>query len=215
MDSHTWLVFIGLAAVSTAVPGPAVLFVLSQGLAHGRRQALFGVLGVLAADLGYLIASASGVSALLLASYELFFVIKWVGAAYLTFLGLKAVLGAWRHEPKPGQATAARTSTAGAAFVSGFVMHASNPKALLYFGTLVPQFLEPSRPLMAQLTLIALAHLSTAFLVMAAYAVLSGGFSRLAKRPVFTRYVNLSSGLLLITAGAGMALLRRAGGAAR
>jgi homoserine/homoserine lactone efflux protein len=92
----TWRVWIAFFVIETALcltPGPAVLFVLSQALTRGTLKTLWAIAGIIAANSFYFIVSASGVSAILMASYDLFFAIKWLGAAYLVWLGVSAFLG--------------------------------------------------------------------------------------------------------------------------
>ena len=207
MDMQTWLLYVSVSALAIAVPGPAILYVLSQGLTHGAWRSLTGTLGVMTADAMYLLLSCTGIGAILVASYEVFSVIKWVGACYLVFLGVRAIIAAFRsHESFQLHAV---EDTGGRSFINGFVLHAANPKALLYFGTLVPQFIHTDAPFVPQMLLLAITHLAVAFTVMGGYGLMAGRLARYARRPRFARGLNLASGSLLITAGAGMALIRR------
>ena len=92
----TWQVWSAFVLIETALcltPGPAVLLVLSQSLTRGTSKTIWSISGILAANTSYFIVSATGVGALLLASYDLFFAIKWLGAVYLVWLGVGAFLG--------------------------------------------------------------------------------------------------------------------------
>lgn len=207
MDAQTWIFFVLVSGMAIAVPGPAVFYVLSQGLAQGAWRSLTGTLGVMTADAMYLLFSCTGIGAILVASYEVFSVIKWVGTLYLIFLGIRALAAAFRREGS--MAISAAAGTPGRSFVNGFILHAANPKALLYFGTLVPQFIHTDAPFVPQMLLLAATHLAVAFVVMGGYGLMAGRLARYARRPRFARGLNLASGSLLITAGAGMALIRR------
>lgn len=208
----SWMLFVLVAALAAAVPGPAVLFVISQGLSKGVRQGFLASFGILAADAMYLVLSSTGLHAILLASYRLFACIKWVGAVYVTILGVKAIVaalckpGSFAPSSVQGSAEPARRT-----FAHGFVLHASNPKALLYFSTLVPQFLRSDEPLVPQLAVLGATHLATAFFVLSLYGVLAAQLIRLGQPAVLSRYLGFASGFLLLGAGAGMALIPERG----
>lgn len=159
------------------------------------------------ADAMYLLLSCAGIGAVLVASYEVFSVIKWVGALYLVFLGIRALAAAIRSEAS--MMVQAAESTSGKSFMNGFILHAANPKALLYFGTLMPQFIQTDAPFVPQMLLLSVTHLAVAFTVIGGYGLMAGRLAPCARRPSFARGLNLASGSLLITAGAGMALIRR------
>lgn len=147
MTVETWVAFTVLETLLCLVPGPAVLFVLGQGVAQGPRTAVAASVGILAANAGYFAVSATGLGALLLASYGVFFAIKWLGVGYLVWLGLRALLA------RPAALAVARARPAGAWRVlrRGFLVQAANPKTILFFGALLPQFVDPSGNVAAQM----------------------------------------------------------------
>ena len=194
-----WLV----SLVSTATPGPAVLYVTTRGMAGGLRPALLASLGVLAADGVYILLSITGLTTILVASFELFTLIKWVGVVYLVYLGAKLILNGLRASgPTPADT---RVPLRPQAFVGGFLLHAANPKALLYFGSLVPQFVNPSQPLGPQLAAMTVIHLATAAGVLATYSLLSARFRRTGAGLRVRRAFNVASGSLLIGGGISLA----------
>jgi homoserine/homoserine lactone efflux protein len=207
----TWQVWSAFFVIETALcltPGPAVLFVLSQALTRGTLKTLWAIGGIIAANTFYFIVSATGVGAILLASYDLFSAIKWLGAAYLVWLGVSAFFG------KSKALAVHRGETAAVAnsrlFLNGIVLQLSNPKALVFFTALLPQFINPHAAIIPQVAILALTSVVIEFLVQTFYAILAGRASHLAAEPRFARITERVSGTLLIGAGIGMAALRRA-----
>jgi threonine/homoserine/homoserine lactone efflux protein len=207
----TWQVWSAFFLVETALcltPGPAVLLVLSQALTRGAPKAVRSIGGILAANTVYFILSATGVGAILMASYDLFFAIKWLGAAYLVWLGVGAFLGRSKTlSIRAGDATPVHGTRL---FLNGFVLQMSNPKALVFFTALVPQFINPHTALWPQVAILALTSVAIEFFVQLFYAVLAGRAGHLAAQPRFARLTDRVAGTLLIGAGIGMAALRRA-----
>ena len=207
----SWGVWALFAVTETALcftPGPAVLLVLSQGLARGTASSVWSNLGILAGNTMYFVLSGTGLGAALLASYELFSVIRWVGAAYLVWLGIAAFVG--RSLVFSVSRSPAVPARRGRIFVNGFVLQASNPKALVFFTALLPQFIDPHGSVLTQVTILAVTSVLIEFCVLLAYGALAGRFTELAKRPRFARLANRIAGSMLIGAGIGMARLRRA-----
>ena len=137
--------FCAAALLLIVTPGPAVLFIVARSLEHGRRGGLVSALGVATGGLVHVAAAALGLSALVLSSALAFSVVKWAGAGYLVFLGLRTLFG-----PAPA-AAAARTATAPApdlrrTFGQGVVVNILNPKTALFFLAFLPQFVDVRRP---------------------------------------------------------------------
>lgn len=208
MSWQVWTTFAILETVLCFTPGPAVLLVLSQALSRGTGRAVFSIVGIIAANSVYFLLSATGVGAILLASYDLFFAIKWIGVAYLVWLGLNEIFGT----PSLSVIRPADDTCADAArmFRKGFILQMSNPKALVFFTALVPQFLNPHAPLAMQVAILAVTSMLIEFVVQLFYAALAGRFSHLAAEPRFAKITNRVAGTLLIAAGAGMAALKKA-----
>jgi homoserine/homoserine lactone efflux protein len=205
---QVWLAFAVLETVLCLTPGPAVLLVLSQALSRGTAKTVWAILGILTANTAYFIVSASGLGAILAASYDIFFAIKWIGAAYLVWLGLNEIFGA--HAQLAIAPADAKRRLAGPMFVRGFALQMSNPKALVFFTALVPQFRNPHAALVPQIAILAVTSMVIEFGVQIFYAALAGRFTHLATRPRFAAIANRVTGSLLIAAGIGMAALRRA-----
>ena len=204
MTLATWAFFVLTETVLCLTPGPAVLFVISQALKHGSLKSLWANAGILSGNTLYFALSATGVGALLLASHRLFIGIKWAGAAYLIFLGVKTFLD------RGGARLDAPTTLSGPVgsrlLLRGFAVQAANPKALVFFTALLPQFINPTAPVAVQLLILGVSSLFVEFLILAGYGILAGRASSLAGQPRFARATNRVSGGLLIAAGAGLAL---------
>ena len=205
----TWASFSAFAVAMTAlcvVPGPAVLLVLSQSLSHGWAKAVWSILGITAAGTAWFVLSATGIGAVLTASYRLFFAIKWIGVAYLLWLGIATFFRTSRLATlKP----AAGSASAGRLVAGGFVLQMANPNVLLFFTAFLPQFIDPHASLLPQIGILAAATAVIELAVQLFYAALADRFRRLAAAPRFARIAERISGSLLIVAGLGMAAMRR------
>jgi threonine/homoserine/homoserine lactone efflux protein len=206
-NMNTLAIFFFVSLVSTATPGPAVFYVTSQGMFGGMRSGLPAALGILAADFLYIALSVTGLSAMLAASYELFTLLKWAGAVYLIYLGARLLRSTFSKSTD----TAPTLVPVGyrSSFLSGFALHAANPKALLYFGSLVPQFVNSTQPLGPQLASLAGIHLLTAAGVLLTYAALSSHLRGYEVRVRMNRAFKVVAGSSLVGAGVSMALLRK------
>ena len=206
----TWQIWSAFVLVETALcltPGPAVLLVLSQALSRGAPKAVWSITGILAANTVYFILSATGVGAILLASYDLFFAIKWIGAAYLIWLGVSAFLG--KSKALSIRAADPKEVPGGRLFLNGFVLQMANPKVIVFFTALLPQFINPHAAIVPQVAILAVTSIVIEFFVQLFYAVLAGRAAHLAAQPRFARITDRVAGSLLIGAGIGMAALRR------
>jgi threonine/homoserine/homoserine lactone efflux protein len=207
MTWSTWFMFFVVETALCFTPGPAVLLVLSQALTRGSAKAVWSIGGIIAANTVYFVLSATGIGAILMASYELFFAIKWVGAAYLVWLGVTAFFGKSKVM-SVGRGAQAPVSSA-RLFLNGFILQMANPKALVFFTALLPQFINPKAAVIPQVVILALTSVVVEFLVQLFYAVLAGRVTHLATQPRFAAITNRIAGSLLVGAGIGMAAIRR------
>ena len=148
MDFHVWLAFASASVALLLIPGPTVLLVLSYAISQGRRVAVATAAGVALGDLIAITTSLAGLGALVLASATLFTVLKWIGAAYLVYLGIKL----FRSAPQASLGALEKTGDASPAmvFTHAAVVTTLNPKSIVFFIAFVPQFLNPSAPLIPQ-----------------------------------------------------------------
>ena len=209
MSWHTLGLFLVTAFVISATPGPNMLLAMSLGLRFGVRRAAWGGFGMVAALTALATASVLGLGALLAASEPAFLTVKWLGVAYLMWLGYTT----WRAPVEavhPSDAAPVYASgSAGRLFVRGALVAFSNPKALVFMAALFPQFIEPDRPLLPQFTALVGVMAVVEFGWIMAYAA---GGQTIAARLSSTsavRSLNRVTGGLMIGAGGLLALARR------
>ncbi|EUB95940.1 Lysine exporter protein (LYSE/YGGA) [Rhizobium sp. CF080] len=201
MSLEHWLAFVAASSVLLAIPGPTILLVISYALSHGRKVASATVAGVALGDFTAMTASMLGLGALLATSAALFTVLKWVGAAYLIYLGIKL----WRA---PVSERAAEVSEAEVAsvkplkiFLHTYVVTALNPKSIVFFVAFLPQFLDLSQPLFFQMAVFEVTFLVLATLNATLYGVLASMARNTIRKPKVQRIVNRTGGSLMIGAG--------------
>ncbi|CDZ72124.1 PimT protein [Neorhizobium galegae bv. orientalis] len=201
MSLEHWLAFVAASSVLLAIPGPTILLVISYALSHGRKVASATVAGVALGDFTAMTASMLGLGALLATSAALFTVLKWVGAAYLIYLGIKL----WRA---PVSERAAEVSEAEVAsvkplkiFLHTYVVTALNPKSIVFFVAFLPQFLDLSQPLFFQMVVFELTFLVLATLNATLYGLLASMARNTIRKPKVQQIVNRTGGSLMIGAG--------------
>ncbi len=200
-----WLAFVAASAVLLAIPGPTVLLVIAYALGHGRRAAGSTVAGVALGDFTAMTASLVGLGALLAASAELFTALRWVGAAYLIYLGVKLWRARVADMVVDAMAPAARP---GRILLHAYAVTALNPKSIVFFIAFLPQFLDGGRALVPQLAIFEASFLTLATANALGYALLASAARRTIRQPRVQRVVNRAGGTLLIGAGALAAVWR-------
>lgn len=204
VDPHTYLLFLGAMALLAWTPGPANLFAVATGLQRGPRAALIGVLGMNAATLVWFGAAALGLGALVAAFPDQFRWIAIAGGLYVAWLGLAALAASMRAQT---ELKAMRAAAPGAAFRDGFAVQIANPKAILFFTAVLPPFIDPARPIAAQLAMFALATIGMDLISMSAYGLAGGALSARMAEPRFRAGFQAMVGMLLLIAAA-LILLR-------
>jgi homoserine/homoserine lactone efflux protein len=206
MTLDVWVAFAVLETLLCLTPGPAVLFVVSTSLSRGPRAALGGAWGIVACNTFYFLLSALGVAAVILASSQLFTALKWIGATYLVWIGVRMLIARTRIETAVAEP---RARSPLAALVRGFGVQAANPKALAFFVALLPQFIDVHEPVPAQVAILAITSVVIEFTVLAGYTWASARAGEYAGR-YWTGWLTRVSGGLLVAAGARLALTRAA-----
>jgi threonine/homoserine/homoserine lactone efflux protein len=206
------LAFSALCVVLVIIPGPAVMLVLKSAIARGRGPALLTALGVLAADLVWAAASVAGVTALLVSSQIAFDVVRYLGAAYLVYLGIRLLL-ARAALPSPEQsATAAgagRPRSRWHAFREGLISDLSNPKTVIVFTSVIPQFIgHGARP--AGTLVLGVVFAVIGFLSLTAYALVFSAAAKALRDARVIRATLRAGGAILAGFGVGLAVERPA-----
>lgn len=201
MELHLYLTYLLATVVVLVVPGPTVMLVTSYGLTHGRRVALATAAGVVCGDATAMTCSLLGVSAVLAASAMLFTALKWLGACYLLWLGVKMWHSASSAACMPESEVVPAVSLRRAAG-HAFAVTATNPKGIVFFTAFLPQFVNHTAPLTQQFALLCGTFLILGFANAFCYAQLAARMGRLARRPRVMRWVRRTSGGVLIAAGA-------------
>jgi len=204
MTIELWLAFVAAASIMLIIPGPTITLVVSYALGEGRRAALATVVGVALGDFTALVVSLVGLGAVLAASATLFTILKWIGAAYLVYLGIRL----WRSDPAADGPMAKTARSQGAMLGHAFTVTALNPKGMVFFAAFLPQFIRTDAPVAPQLAILGATFLILATLNAAGYALLAGRLRETIRRPTVLKAVNRVGGGVLVGAGIAIALRR-------
>lgn len=205
MDIHLWLAFAAASTALLMIPGPTVLLVLSYALSKGRSVAVASALGVATGDLIAMTASLAGLGALVMASATVFTVLKWVGAVYLVWMGIKLL----RSAPTEGLALPRQEVSANGVFRHAAMVTALNPKSIAFFVAFVPQFLRSDAPFVPQCAILVVTFVTLAGLNALIYAVLADRMRQAIARPAVLTWLTRAGGAALIGMGVATAVLRR------
>ncbi|WP_165982607.1 LysE family translocator [Dankookia rubra] len=207
-DPSQFALFLAAALLLAVTPGPGIFYVAARSLAGGREEGIASSLGTGLGGTVHVLAGALGVSAIVLASAELFTLLKLAGAAYLVWLGLCAILAARRDAlaPEPTPALGSRR-----AFREGVVVEALNPKTAAFFLAFVPQFVDPTQGQVAvQFAVLGLLSVLLNTLADIVVAIAGGSIRQGAStRPGLVRRLRAASGGAMIALGLGLVFVRR------
>ena len=214
MPSLTTFGLCALASLALLViPGPAVLFIVTRSVEHGRRVGLASVVGVHLGTLVHVGAAAAGLSALLVSSATAFSVVKYVGAAYLICLGLHRLVS---RPAAPEVDPLARAGSVRAALAQGAVVNILNPKVALFFLAFLPPFVDPHRGAVAgQVVVLGLLYLLLGVVSDGAYALTAAAIAKRVRRGPLLRRGRRASGVVYVALGVLAAVTPRHAGAAK
>ena len=203
----TLLLFFFTTLVVVLSPGPAAIAVTAEAASNGFKRSLFVILGIATANIVYFVLSATGIAALIIASSTLFSTIKWIGVAYLLYLGLSALLS--RSGPLSIKPEAKQSGQNHRVFLRGFIIEFSNPKALLYFSALLPLFINIEQAIIPQLLILCLITFILDLVCYGLYAFLGWKSMSAGLKPLAIKIINKSAGAMLIFAGLKMASVEK------
>jgi threonine/homoserine/homoserine lactone efflux protein len=195
-SSHAFAVFIPAALVLLAIPGPAVLYIVATSVDGGRRNGLVSVAGIHLGSLVHITAAVAGLSALIVSSAIAFSAVKYVGAAYLVYVGIRKLLG--KDAPVETVERAPRSTRR--VFGQGVVVNVLNPKTALFFLAFMPQFVDPDRPVWTQTIVLGLCWVALGLITDGAYALAGGTLGGILRRR--RKAVRYASGSIFIGLGA-------------
>ena len=215
MSWNLWLLYVSLAAAVIVSPGPSALLCVTHAVSHGARKTVATILGGITASMTLMTLSALGLGAVIAASDTLFHAIKWAGAAYLVYLGIAT----WRDRPQP--ASVAKDESAesegvvtpdmsepsvtswGKLYRKGFMVGIGNPKDLLFFSALFPQFMNPVEPIAGQLMILGASWMVLDGSIMFAYALCGSKLiARLGRGGVGRWFQRVTGGAFIAAGGA-------------
>ena len=199
MPLELWLAYVATSAVVLAIPGPTILLVLSYSISQGRSATVPLVAGVALGDSVAITLSLIGLGTLLAASALWFTVIKWLGGLYLIYLGVSLLRGA--RQPIDLDGDRVPKSSSRNLFANAFIVTALNPKSIVFFIALLPQFISASHPALPQLWILGITFVVLATIGAASYALFATSLRRFLRAPRAQQAYRMFGGGLLCVAG--------------
>jgi threonine/homoserine/homoserine lactone efflux protein len=202
------MAFVGVAVVVIVTPGPDTALTLRNALVGGRRAGVLTAVGVVGGQAIWTLATSAGIAALLVASRPAFTALRWAGAAYLVYLGVRALLTAARGDgdaPAPGRGHGRPP----APLRQGMISNLANPKSAVFFTSLLPQFVPAGAASFPALLALGLLYCSITLAWLSAYAVVVARVGAVLRRPSIRRVVEAVTGVVLTALGLRLATERR------
>ncbi len=206
MKTEVWWAYFFACWVIAVSPGSGAVLSMSHGLSYGVRRASTTIAGLQVGLMGTLLIAGGGLGAILLASETAFMAIKVVGAAYLIWLGVQQ----WRLPVHTsGKTVQVAPMSAGRRFFTGVFTNLTNPKGIVFMVAVLPQFIDPARPLALQLLILGATMCAVDLVVMHGYALLASRLQALFRRSQAMRWQNRFFGSVLMAVGAALFFVRR------
>jgi homoserine/homoserine lactone efflux protein len=203
----TLLLFAATEFFLSLYPGPAVLLVISQGVRYGARSSLLGAIGILTGNVIFFSMSAMGLGVILIASEKLFLLIKYVGAIYLGYLGVKMIIQSLigQESKQPAIISASRQKL----FREGLLTQLANPKAILFFAALLPQFIDAHQATVYQFIILGIISVMIEYPILMTYGWLADKGSTWFRHGKYANWIDRVAGTFVIGAGIKLAFMKK------
>lgn len=205
MSFDTWLLFCITEFVLCLSPGPAVLYVLSQGLGSGFRASVAANSGIVFGNTIYFVVSATGLGAILVASENIFFVAKWVGTVYLVWLGINYLIS----KPYELAVEKSRGRSLYKIFHGGLILQLANPKNIVFFMAILPQFISIEHSVPMQILILGVSSVIIEVSILLFYGALGSKIEKWARDKDWNSGLSKISGVALICVGISIALIQQ------
>jgi threonine/homoserine/homoserine lactone efflux protein len=206
MNLTLWFSFIGTVILIGITPGPSVLLATANSMNHGAKKTVGTILGDLSANTLQIILSAFGLATIVVSSGEIFSVIKWIGVGYLIYMGIKKITS----KPKPGDFKDSNSKKSFLKlYTEGFLMSASNPKAIVFFAALFPLFIDQNLAFIPQVIILGLTYLAIDGICLLTYVKFASKLKKYLENKEKIHLQNKIIGSLLIFSGLMLSLVRR------
>lgn len=203
----TLLLFAATEFFLSLYPGPAVLLVISQGVRYGARSSLLGTIGILTGNVLYFSMSAMGLGVILITSEKLFLLIKYFGAIYLGYLGAKMIIQSLiGQESKQAAIIPASRQKL---FREGLLTQLANPKAILFFAALLPQFIDAHQATVYQFIILGIISVMIEYPILMTYGWLADKGSTWFRHGKYANWIDRVAGTFLIGAGIKLAFMKK------
>lgn len=208
MDIKIWLIYLTTDFLLNVIAGPAVILVSSQGFTYGYKNSCFGAFGLVAGEALYFLLSALGLGSIILAASNLFYLIKFGGAIYLIIVGLIMIYNSSKKSLQLRTIEAVNINRL-RLFSQGFITQISNPKAIIFFIALLPQFIKPEGNVLLQFFILGLTTIVSDGLVLVVYGWISDkGKDMIKQNTIYTKMQERLSGLVLVGIGINLLFMK-------
>ena len=201
MSTKLFLLYLVTWSLVALTPGPAVMCAMSQATRYGFRASLAGITGTQVGNLVFFICTALGLATLLNTATTAFTVLRIVGAIYLFYLGVRIIVSTFRRSTAPEPSLPSAPPAQRSLFLQGLAIQLTNPKALLFVSALLPQFIEPERPLLFQLAILAATTIAMDLVVLSSYAFCAERGVRSFRASGFSKWLERAFGATLVLFG--------------